>query len=95
MEETRTPSHEKQQTAAELGLMQGSRPAHDRLVTLANWSDPPFDRWALQQMRELGPSASAARGDDPIADLPEDKRDLDQVTFGSALGSLRCVESEG
>ena len=38
------------------GLMTGFPPAPDALVTLANWQDPPFSRWAFRHMRELIPS---------------------------------------
>ena len=54
--------HAQPQTAAELGLMQGGRPASDRLVTLANWQDPPFNRWAFQHFRELVPTARDRAG---------------------------------
>jgi hypothetical protein len=30
-------------------------------VTLANWQDPPFNRWAFQHVRELIPTADPAR----------------------------------
>jgi len=37
-------------TAAELALMQGMPPPDDRRVTLANWQEGPFNRWAFQQI---------------------------------------------
>jgi len=37
-------------------LMAGFPPAPESQVTLANWQDPPFNRWAFQHMRELIPS---------------------------------------
>jgi len=37
-------------------LMTGFPPALDAQVTLANWQDPPFSRWAFRHMRELIPS---------------------------------------
>ena len=37
-------------------LMDGFPPAPQSQVTLANWQDPPFNRWAFQHMRELIPS---------------------------------------
>ena len=37
-------------------LMTGFPPAPDAQVTLANWQDPPFSRWAFRHMRELIPS---------------------------------------
>jgi len=38
-------------------LMQGVPPAPEAQVTLANWRNPPFSRWAFQHVRELLPSA--------------------------------------
>ncbi len=52
-------------TAAELGLMRGSPPAADRLVTLDNWQDPPFNRWGFQHVRDLIPTAKIGRGEGP------------------------------
>jgi CubicO group peptidase (beta-lactamase class C family) len=37
-------------------LMAGFPPAPQSQVTLANWQDPPFNRWAFRHMRELIPS---------------------------------------
>jgi CubicO group peptidase (beta-lactamase class C family) len=37
-------------------LMTGFPPAAEAQVTLANWQDPPFNRWAFRHMRELIPS---------------------------------------
>ena len=45
-------------TAADLGLMQGTPSLGDALVTLANWQDPPFNRWGFQHVRDLIPTAS-------------------------------------
>ena len=40
-------------TAEELGLMHGTPPTGDQLVTIENWLLPPFNRWSLQHMREV------------------------------------------
>jgi CubicO group peptidase (beta-lactamase class C family) len=50
------------------------------LVTLANWQDPPFNRWAFQHVRELIPTARIARAADP-APLPRAERDLRRFRF--------------
>ena len=34
-------------------------------VTLANWQEPPFNRWAFQHVRELIPTARISRGAGP------------------------------
>ena len=48
-------------------------------VTLANWQDPPFNRWAFQHVRELIPTARIPRGDGPAWPLPRAERDLGGV----------------
>ena len=39
-------------------------PAQSR-VTLANWQEPPLNRWAFQHVRELIPTARISRGTGP------------------------------
>src|SRR5436309_1219727 len=48
----------------------------DRLVTLANWQDPPFNRWAFQHVRDLIPTARIRRSDGPVRRLPRADRDF-------------------
>jgi CubicO group peptidase (beta-lactamase class C family) len=68
-------------TAAELGLMTGAPPfGLDRLVTLANWQEVPYNRWAFQHVSELIPTARIPRGDGPISELPREAHDLDGMT---------------
>ena len=50
--------------------MLGTPPTGDRLVTLANWQDPPFNRWGFQHVRDLIPTARIPRGDGPTWRLP-------------------------
>jgi len=52
-------------TAQELGLMIGTPPPQDKRVTLENFLNPPFNRWALQHIRELLPTRSV-----PAAQIP-------------------------
>ncbi len=74
-----TSSNAGPRTAAELHLMEGSPPSADRLVTLANWQDPPFNRWGFQHVRDLIPTARIPRGDGPVWRLPRGERDLSRV----------------
>ena len=68
---------EKIRTAADLGLMAGAPPFDpDRRVTLANWQEPPFNRWGFQHVSELIPSARIRRGDGLVWRLPARERDL-------------------
>jgi CubicO group peptidase (beta-lactamase class C family) len=75
-------------TAHELGLMEGTPPAPDRLVTLANWQDPPFNRWGFQHIRELIPTDPIPRGDGPVWRFPPAERDLDDIAFRSGRRSM-------
>jgi CubicO group peptidase (beta-lactamase class C family) len=56
-------------------LMAGFPPAPESQVTLANWQDPPFNRWAFRHMRELIPSQV----------IPADPRGTGALPASSAL----------
>jgi CubicO group peptidase (beta-lactamase class C family) len=75
-------------TAAELGLMRGTPPPPERLVTLANWQDPPFNRWGFRHVRDLIPTARIPRGDGPAWHLPRAERDLEGLRFRSRRRTL-------
>jgi CubicO group peptidase (beta-lactamase class C family) len=80
--------------AAGTGLMSGAPPfpPHER-VTLANWQDPPFNRWAFQHVRELIPTARIARAADGQAwTLPRAERDLLGFRFRSPGRELTVAE---
>ena len=63
-----------------MSLMSGPPPFGDKQVTLANWQDPPYNRWSFQHVRELIPTARIARG--PVAlDPPSDPADIGTVSF--------------
>ncbi len=51
-----------------------------RGVTLANWQDPPFNRWAFLHLDELVTMARISRGGGPVRELPRAERDVDGVT---------------
>jgi hypothetical protein len=61
------------------------------LVTLANWQDPPFNRWAFQHIRELIPTARIARPAAP-APLPRAERDILGFRFPYRDGELTVAE---
>src|SRR5271165_3291928 len=56
----------------------------ERQVTLANWQDPPFNRWAFQHIRELIPTARISRGAGRPRRLPRAERDICGISFRSA-----------
>ena len=83
------PSHPPSDTPA---LMAGAPPFPEQsLVTLANWQDPPFNRWSFQHVRELIPTARIARaaGPDP---LPRAERDVLGFRFSYGDGELTVAE---
>jgi CubicO group peptidase (beta-lactamase class C family) len=72
--------------------MAGFPPAPDSQVTLANWQDPPFNRWAFRHMRELIPSqpiraAQAGQAPWPASGLP-----LGDPLVGRLDGSTATVQ---
>lgn len=69
--------------------MAGAPPfTRETLVTLENWQQSPFNRWAFQHVRELIPTARIPRGDGPVWELPSAEQDLDGVQFASRSGEL-------
>ncbi len=62
------------------------------LVTLGNWQDPPFNRWAFQHIRELIPTARISRGAGSPRRLPRDERDIAGLRFRSAGRELTVAE---
>jgi CubicO group peptidase (beta-lactamase class C family) len=54
---------------ADVPLMSGFPPAEPSQVTLANWQDPPYNRWSFQHLREVIPTHRISRGWGPIHPL--------------------------
>ncbi len=73
--------------------MEGSPPAADALVTLANWQDPPFNRWSFSHLRELVPTQRIARGTGPVSLLGSHPQSLGGAEFVRTDGSLGTVAS--
>jgi CubicO group peptidase (beta-lactamase class C family) len=83
------PSHPPSDTPA---LMAGVPPFPEQsLVTLANWQDPPFNRWSFQHIRELIPTARIARAAAPDP-LPRAERDVLGFRFSYGDGELTVAE---
>jgi CubicO group peptidase (beta-lactamase class C family) len=74
-------------------LMQGSPPPPGEQVTLANWQDPPYNRWAFSHMRELVPTQPISRGTGPASPLPADPQPLGEVALQRADGSEGTVDA--
>ena len=62
------------------------------LVTLGNWQDPPFNRWAFQHLRELIPTARITRGSGPVRELPRAEQDLSDLRYRSGERELTVGE---
>jgi CubicO group peptidase (beta-lactamase class C family) len=75
-------------------LMAGFPPAPEAQVTLANWQDPPFHRWAFRHMRELIPSHPIPAGQPaplPASAAAAAAPDLDHVAVTRLDGSPATV----
>ena len=71
-------------------LMTGFPPAPESQVSLANWQDPPFNRWAFRHMREIIPSHPIPAGQP--APLPAAGRPLGNPPVVRLDGSASTVE---
>jgi CubicO group peptidase (beta-lactamase class C family) len=86
-------SHEERpKTAQQLGLMQGFPPPEDRLVTLANWQDAPYNRWGFLHVSHILPTAQISRGEGPVAALPRSHWDLGGITFDRTGGRMTIAQ---
>ena len=69
------------------GVMQGSPPPSDQVVTRENLtSHPRLWRWAMQHMRELCSTQTLSRGIGPVTPLPVDIRDIKCVPVADGYG---------
>ena len=74
-------------------LMTGAPPFPEQSrVTLANWQDPPFNRWAFQHIRELIPTARIGRAPGAAWPLPRAERDVLSFRFRYAERELSVAE---
>lgn len=72
--------------------MEGTPPPPERLVTLANWQDPPFNRWGFQHVANLIPTARIPRGHGPVWRLPRAEQDLDGLSFRSGRRTMTVAQ---
>ncbi len=73
-------------------LMQGFPPPPDARVTLANWQEPPFNRWSFSHMRELVPTQRIARGSGPVTPLPASPLPLGKIALHRVDGTSASVD---
>ena len=74
-----------------MSLMSGPPPLGEQLVTLANWQDPPYNRWAFQHVRELIPTARIRRAS-VAGELASAPVDLGEVSFTHSGRELSVAE---
>jgi CubicO group peptidase (beta-lactamase class C family) len=67
--------------------MQGFPPPEHARVTLANWQDPPYNRWSFSHLRELVPTQRIRRGAGPAVPLEPDLRPLGNTPVRRVDGS--------
>lgn len=67
-------------TASETDVMEGFPPPSDKRVTVHNFMSPPYNRWALQHIREIQPTKEIYRGSGPVANLKLDKLNLSSIS---------------
>jgi CubicO group peptidase (beta-lactamase class C family) len=72
-------------TAHDLGLMAGTPPTGDALVTLENWQLPHWNRWGFQHVRELIPTARIRPSGEPWQ-FRREERDLSAVSVDTGAG---------
>src|SRR5271166_1877565 len=60
-------------------LMHGFPPSADRQVTLANWRQAPFSRWAFHHVRELVPSAEIVNDPSDVHEWPIDRVEIGDI----------------
>ncbi len=74
-------------TAREIGLMIGAPPPDEKLVTIENFLQPPYNRWSLRHLREVVPTRNVAVGG-TVAELGKRSIDLSalEVAFPDGRG---------
>lgn len=77
-------------TAEDAGLMVGSPPPSDKIVTLDNFLQPPYNRWSLMHMRELVPTRNVPRGRQQ-AKIPRKPVDLSGLEVDIGGGRMVTV----
>jgi CubicO group peptidase (beta-lactamase class C family) len=74
-------------------LMQGFPPPRDHRVTLDNWQEPPYNRWAFRHVREVIPTHRIPHGEHvrPLAYALQGIDDVLVPRVDGGLGTFRDV----
>ena len=73
--------------------MKGCPPAGDDQVTLSNWQEAPYNRWAFSHLRELVPTQRVRRAIGYPPALPADYQPLGHLTVHRADGTEAPVDT--
>ena len=73
-------------------LMHGFPPPVDALVTLANWQEPPYNRWSFSHMRELVPTQRISKGLGPVTPLLAAPLPLGEIALHRVDGAEAIVD---
>ena len=82
-------AEDRPQTAAEMGIMQGSPPK--RLIDMSKWDKGPDNRWAFQHISEIIPTGNISRGSGPVVRLEHAPQDLSGLGFKTPDGKQMTV----
>ncbi len=82
-------AEDRPQTAAEMGIMQGSPPK--RLIDMSKWDKGPDNLWAFQHISEIIPTGNISRGSGPVARLEHAPQDLSGLGFKTPDGKQMTV----
>ena len=76
-------------TALQEGVMRGVaiKPDTENLVTLANWQEPPYNRWGFQHVSDLMRTARVSRGTGYPDPLPRASRHLADIVCKDPQGN--------
>lgn len=75
-------------TAKELGIMQGPHEPGVTAATQLNWSNKPYNRWALQNAQALLATAPIYRTDTPVTELPRSDKTIEGLTVTDHYGNI-------
>lgn len=73
-------------------FMNGSPPEPSALVTKANWSVGPYNRWGLQHVREITATQEVSRGKGQVTRLKQDLLPISSLSVRKLDGSEGTIE---
>ncbi|BBD98800.1 hypothetical protein SAMIE_1023010 [Sphingobium amiense] len=77
----------------EMGLMVGSPPPSERIVTHRNWEYPPFNRWAFQNMPAIFATGEVERNPAFERDLSTPRYTIDTLQVGAGRSVREVLDA--